>query len=98
MLVLKSIGKILLVPVWLVVAIIWLIVKGIVVIYSFVRGFVAFVLGAMIVGTITFYQDWRQVTFLVCISGVTIVVLASGTMVEVLLETARAEIGKMILA
>ena len=98
MFILKLVGKVLLVPVWILVAMAWLLVKVVVAVYSFARGFVALGLGALIVGTIVCYQDWRQVAFLICISGATIAVLAAGTMVEVLLETARAGIGKVILA
>lgn len=86
------------IPVWILVAIAWMLVKAVVVIYSFTRGFVVFGLGALMVGTLFCYHDWMQVLFLICIYGVTFSVLFAGVFVEVRLETARTLIGKIIIA
>ena len=42
MFVLRLIGKVLLIPAWILVAIAWIFVKAVVSIYSFARGFVVF--------------------------------------------------------
>lgn len=98
MFVLRLIGKVLLIPVWILVAIAWIFVKAMVSIYSFARGFVVLGLGALIIGTLICYHDWRQVLFLMCLYGVTFAVLFAGVFVEVGLETMRALIGKTIIA
>ena len=98
MMILRLLGKVALIPVWLLVAIVWLIVKVMVEIYSFARGFAVLGLGALIVGTIVCYQDWVQVAFLLGLCGITFAVLFVGTFAEVLLETVRMVIGKRILA
>lgn len=44
MFILKLVGKVMLIPVWILVAIAWILVKTVVAVYSFARGFVVFVL------------------------------------------------------
>lgn len=87
-----------LIPVWILVAIAWIFVKAAVSIYSFARGFVVLGLGALMIGTVICYHDWKQVLFLMCLYGVTFAVLFAGVFVEVGLETMRALIGKTIIA
>ena len=86
MFVLRLLGKVLLIPVWLLVAAAWIFVKIMVSIYSFARGFAVFGLGALIVGTLICYHDWKQVLFLMCLYGVTFVVLFAGVFFEEGLE------------
>lgn len=98
MFVLKLLGKVLLIPVWILVAIAWIFVKAVVSIYSFARGFVVFGLGALMIGTLICYHDWKQVMFLLCLYGVTFVALFIGVFIEVGLESIRVLIGKSIIA
>lgn len=98
MFLLRLVGKVMLVPVWILVAIAWILVKVVVSIYSFARGFVVLGLGALMIGTVICYHDWKQVLFLMCLYGVTFAVLFAGVFVEVGLETMRALIGKTIIA
>ncbi len=98
MFVLKLIGKVLLIPVWILVAIAWIFVKAVVSIYSFARGFVVFGLGALMLGTLICYHDWKQVMFLLCLYGVTFAVLFTGVFIEVGLESIRTLVGKTIMA
>ena len=98
MFLLRLVGKMMLIPVWILVAIAWIFVKAVVSIYSFARGFVVLGLGALIIGTLICYHDWRQVLFLMCLYGVTFAVLFAGVFIEVGLETMRALIGKTIIA
>lgn len=98
MFLLRLVGKMMLIPVWILVAIAWIFVKAVVSIYSFARGFVVLGLGALIIGTLICYHDWRQVLFLMCLYGVIFAVLFAGVFVEVGLETMRALIGKTIIA
>lgn len=98
MFLLRLVGKVMLIPVWILVAIAWIFVKAAVSIYSFARGFVVLGLGALMIGTVICYHDWKQVLFLMCLYGVTFAVLFAGVFVEVGLETMRALIGKTIIA
>lgn len=58
------IGKVLLMPVLMIVVITWLGVKAIVEIYNFTRGLLSLGLDALILGTLICYKDWRQVCVL----------------------------------
>ena len=98
MFVLKLVGKVLLIPVWILVAIAWIFVKAAVSIYSFARGFAVLVLGALIIGTVICYHDWQQVLFLMCMYGVTFAVLFAGVFIEVGLESIRILVGRTIMA
>lgn len=98
MFVLRLIGKVLLIPVWILVAIAWIFVKVVVSIYSFARGFVVLGLGALMLGTLICYHDWKQVMFLMCLYGVTFTVLFAGVFIEIGLESIRALVGRIIIA
>ena len=98
MFVLKLVGKVLLIPVWILVAITWIFVKVVVSIYSFARGFVVLGLGALMIGTLVCYHDWKQMLFLMCLYGVTFAVLFAGVFIEVGLESIRALLGRTIMA
>lgn len=98
MFVLKLIGKVLLIPVWILVEIAWIFVKAVVSIYSVARGFVVFGLGVLMIGTLICYHDWKQVMFLLCLYGVTFAVLFTGVFIEVGLESIRALVGRTIIA
>lgn len=98
MFLLRLVGKVMLIPVWILIAIAWIFVRAVVSIYSVARGFVVFGLGVLMIGTLICYHDWKQVLFLMCLYGVTFSVLFAGVFVEVGLETMRALIGKTIIA
>lgn len=85
------------VPVWLIVAMTWLVVKVPVSVYSFAKGIVGAGLALLIIGTAVCYHDWKQIAFLLVISGVLLVVLLVGATIEVLLEMVRRGIGQIIL-
>lgn len=98
MFLLRLVGKVMLVPVWILVAIAWILVKVVVLIYGFARGFVVLGLGALMIGTLICYHDWKQVLFLMCLDGVIFAVLISGVFIEVGLESIRALVEKTIIA
>ena len=98
MFLLRLVGKVLLIPVWILIAIAWIFVKAVVAIYSFARGVVVFGLGALMVATLVCYHDWKQVMFLMCLYGVTFAVLFAGVFIEVGLENIRTVVGRTIAA
>ena len=97
MVALKVIGRILLVPMWIVVTMIWLLVKAVVAVYSFARGFVAFGLLTLIIGTACCYKDWKQVIFLAILLGGSAFVLAMGMSLEAILESTRIRLSSLII-
>lgn len=98
MFLLKLLGKVMLIPVWILVAIAWILVKVVVLIYGFARGFVVLGLGALMIGTLICYHDWKQVLFLMCLDGVIFAVLFAGVFIEVGLESIRTLVGRVIIA
>lgn len=98
MFLLRLVGKVMLIPVWILIAIAWIFVRAVVSIYSVARGFVVFGLGVLMIGTLICYHDWKQVMFLLCLYGVTFAVLFTGVFIEVGLESIRTLVGKTIMA
>lgn len=96
MFLLRLIGKVLLIPVWILVAIAWIFVKAVVSIYSFAREFVVFGLGALMIGTLICYHDWKQFSFLLCIAGISLVLLLIGTSIELSFEKIKKIVGNAI--
>ena len=61
MFILKLVGKILLLPVWLILFVIGLAVKMTVQTYTVVRGILGFIFTLLIIATAYCYHDWVQV-------------------------------------
>ena len=68
MFILKLAGKILLLPVWLILFVIGLAVKMTVQTYVVVRGILGFIFTLLIIATAYCYHDWVQVAFLFSLS------------------------------
>ena len=66
MFILKLAGKILLLPVWLILFVIGLAVKMTVQTYAVVRGILGFLFTLLIIATAYCYHDWVQVAFRPC--------------------------------
>ena len=65
MFILKLVGKILLLPVWLILFVIGLAVKMTVQTYAVVRGILGFIFTLLIIATAYCYHDWVQVHLLI---------------------------------
>ena len=70
MFILKLAGKILLLPVWLILFVIGLAVKMTVQTYAVVRGILGFLFTLLIIATAYCYHDWVQVAFLFVLSTI----------------------------
>lgn len=97
MLVLKLIGKILLLPVWVILAITWLVVHVLVSIFSVFHGFWKAFFTLFTILAIAFGMYQNALIFAGTIT-VTLLILVVGAAVEVLLEEARKRISRVILA
>lgn len=98
MFVIKLFVKLLLIPVWLILAIAWVIVKLVVSIYGIGRGIAAIILILLMIGAIICYQDWVQAAVLVCLYLALFILLFIGTAVEVILEECRKKVMEFILS
>ena len=87
MFILKLIGKVCVLPVIIVLAILLGIVKVCVGIYNFARALFGLLIGALVILTVIFYQDWLQIGLLVIISFMGISILAAGIFLEMMLES-----------
>ena len=95
---LKLIGKILLLPVWLVLLVVGIPVKLIVNMISIDKSFVVLGLVGLAIGTIIFYQDWMQVAFLLCLIVSAFLVLYVSVFIDAAIDLAREKIVRILLA
>ena len=95
---LKLIAKICVLPLILVLAVLLGIVKLFVGIYNVARSLFTFLLGAMIVLTIIYYQDWLQVGFLAVLSGIGFAILFVGIAFEVMIEEFIERLGMFVMS
>ena len=98
MFILKLAGKIALLPVWLVLAVIGIVVKILVQMYSIVHGIFGLLLVGLILGTAICYHDWVQVVALAIASAILYLVLFTGVFVDTLLDVTRENIVGFILS
>ena len=95
MIVLRMAGKILLLPVWLLLATAHLLVKIAVEIYCIGKGLI--ILGFMLIGTLLWYRQWERFALLAVASGILLFFLWIGVFMEVILESAQHKIGELII-
>lgn len=90
--------KLILIPVWLLLAVVGVIVSFIVSIYNFGRAIAAFILILLLIGVLVCYQDWIQAGILITLYLILFALLFVGTAVEVILEELRRRIIGFILS
>lgn len=98
MFVLKIIGKVCVLPVIIVLAVLLGIVKACVGIYNFARALFGLLIGALVILTVIFYQDWLQIGLLVIISCIGISILAVGIFLEMMLESGIHKLRDFVLS
>ena len=91
MFILKLAGKILLLPLWLILFVIGLAVKMTVQTYAVVRGILGFTFTLLIIATAYCYHDWVQVAFLFVLSAILYLylILFAGVLVDTVLDMTR---------
>ena len=95
---LKIVGKILLIPVWVILIIVGILVKLVVNMISIAKSFVVFGLVALAIGTIICYQDWVQVVFLFCLIVSAFLVLYVSVFIDAAIDLAREKLVRILLA
>lgn len=96
MFVLKLIGKVCALPVIIVLAVLLGIVKVCVGIYNFARALFGLLIGALVILTVIYYQDWVQIGLLVIISFMGISILTVGIFLEMMLESGISRLSKFV--
>lgn len=94
--VMKLIGKILLLPVWVILAITWLVVHVTVSLFSYFYGFWKLFFTLVTILAIAFGLIQNAVLFLGAIA-VVFAILFMGAAVDVFLETARKMVGNILI-
>ena len=97
MIVLRMAGKIILLPVWLLLATVHLLVKIAVEIYCIGKGLINLILGFMLIGTLLWYRQWERFALLAVAGGILLFFLWIGVFMEVILESAQQKIGELII-
>lgn len=97
MFVLRLIGKALLIPVWILIAIAWIFVKEVVSIYSLAEGFVVFGFGTLIIGILICYHDWKQVMLLICICILSLLPVLCGSIIHLLFKQMLCTMKNLIM-
>lgn len=95
--ILRLIGKILLIPVWVILAITWLVVHILVSIFSIFHGFWKVFFTLFTILSIAFGMYQNTFIFVGAIAAM-FLILVVGVEIELLLEMTRRSIGSLILA
>lgn len=90
-------GKILLIPIWVLVTVIHCLVKIMVEVYCIGKGMLNLILGLMLIGTLIWYREWTRFAILAVASGILLFFLWAGVLLEVTLESAKMKIGELII-
>lgn len=98
MLILKVIGKILFIPVWIVAMITTAFVSLAINILGLAREIAGILLALLLIGTIVCYQDIMQASFLIVLIAIGYVMLFAGVSVELVFEMIRDKLKRMIFA
>lgn len=97
MIILRIVGKILLLPIWILLVIAHLLVKIAVEIYCIGKGMLNLILGFILIGTILWFREWERFALLAIASGILLFFLWAGVFLEVMLESAQNKIGELIV-
>lgn len=98
MIIVKLCGKLLLIPVWIILAASGLLLSLIVSVYNRGRGISSVLLIVMMIATMLCYQDWIQVAILGCLYLILFALLFFGVAIEVILWRVRKKVENLILA
>lgn len=98
MFIVKLVGKILLVTVWIIMILVTAVVSIAVNILNFARVISGVILTLLLMGTIICYHDVAQVIFLMVLIFIGYVLLFVGVAIEVILESIRGKMRNMIFA
>lgn len=94
---LRVLGKILLIPIWIMVTVMHYLVKIMIEVYFIGKGVVNLILGLLLLGILIWYREWTRFAILAVASGILVFFLWVGVLLEVILDLLKAKIGEMII-
>jgi len=94
---LRVLGKILLIPIWIMVTVMHYLVKIMIEVYCIGKGVVNLILGLLLLGILIWYREWTRFAILAVASGILVFFLWVGVLLEVILDLLKAKIGEMII-
>lgn len=97
MVIIKWIGKLVVIPVLLITSLMWLSVKVLVAIYGLCYGLLGLGVAAAMILFLA-YQEWMNVIALVVIAVVAFAILFAGSFIQVLLEEVNSGLVKVLRA
>ncbi|PLT87021.1 hypothetical protein CDL20_07775 [Mediterraneibacter gnavus] len=97
MIILKWIGRLLAIPVLLLISLAWLVVKAITALYGLCYGLLGI---GIVVAMLLFlaYQEWANVIALIVIAVAAFAILFAGTFIQVMLEEANSGLRRLLKA
>ena len=95
--VLKVTGRVLLVPLWLLISIIGAGVKLLVHMVAIAKKILGLGIMVLFIGTVICYQDWLQAAFLICMGGALLFILFAGVFIDTVVDLVREKISTLIL-
>lgn len=98
MCILRLFVKLLLIPVWIVLAAVGAVINLAVVVYGIGRSIASVLLVVLLLAVMFIYQDWVQVAFLLVIYLILLAALYVGVLAEAILEGVRERIGEYIIS
>lgn len=94
---LRVFGKILLIPIWILVTVMHCLIKIMIEVYCIGKGVLNLILGLILLGTLIWYREWTRFAILAVASGILLFFLWAGVLLEVTLESAKMKIGELII-
>lgn len=93
----KLVLRIMLIPVWILLALAWILVMMIVRVGCMAKGLASSVLLFILIGTLIWFRtDWMRYILLAIAEGIMFAILFAGAIVEVTIGGLRAKVGEII--
>lgn len=90
-------GRIIWIPIWFVVTIVYFLVKVSIEIYCIGKGIINVILGLLLLETLIWYREWSRFAILAIADGILILILWTGVFAEVMLEAVKNNIEERII-
>lgn len=94
---LKIIGRIILIPLWILLLLIGAAADILIGLACTVKGFIGFFLTILMVAVIVVNRDWVQGLFLLCLNSALFVILFFGALIGEIIKNLRDRIGSIVI-
>lgn len=93
----KIIGRIILIPLWLILLLIGTAADILINLASIVKGWIGFVLTVLMIAVIVVNRDWVQGLFLLCLNSVLFIILFFGVLIGEIIKELRDRVGLIVM-